>query len=552
MKIATLQLNFTAGAVQSNADMILQEAKRAYVAGARIIITPELALCGCSESDLLLRDDFLSACKEAVERIASSLAEYPDLYLLLGHPLMMMSKNSLPGCYNAVSLIHGGRIEQRYTKEKLLNTGTGGESRYFSVQKDELVFEVDDIRYGVLIGADVLSLEDSAPVHRAITAGAQILLVLSAQPYFQGDAFEDTVGNIAKSLQKPIIVAQAIGAQDELVFSGASFAMDGKGVVQARAPSFDENVFYADVTAPEFQIKGVLTPCYDEQESLWRALVLGLRDYVRKNGFSRVVLGLSGGMDSALVLAIAVDALGTENVNTVMMPSAYTSQLSLDVAAEMAAKLGVAHDVIPITQGYTALQETLAPFFSRNPSVFQIDTTEENLQARVRGIILMAISNRTGALVLASGNKSEVATGYCTLYGDTVGGFAVIKDVYKTGVYALARWRNEHDVFGRGKAPIPEAIITRAPSAELRPGQTDQDSLPPYDVLDGILELYIEQNLSVENIVDAGYTREDVEKVARLIKISEYKRQQAPLGTKVSSRSFGADWRYTITSKYQA
>ena len=552
MKIAILQLNLTVGAVENNADVVLEAVREAYSAGARMVLTPEMALCGHPVSDLLLRRDFLLACDRAVEKLAVALAGYPDLYLLLGYPVMLVGEGDVVRCSNGVSVIHAGAVEGCYTKQMLFDAGVAGESRYFIAGEKAVVFEAGGVSYGILIGDEVWAAGKDSPAQKTVDAGAQVLLVLAAQPYFMGDRSEEAVSEKAKMLRTPVIVAQMAGAQDELVFRGASFAVDADGVVRVRAKAFDEEVLLIDQHLPGPRLTGDVNLPYDSNEALWRALVLGLKDYMGKNGFTRALLGLSGGMDSALVLAIAVDALGAENVHTVMMPSAYTSALSLEAAADMCKRLKVVHDVIPITGAYTQLQQMLEPVFLKNPLVFENDTTEENLQARVRGMILMAISNRTSALVLACGNKSEVATGYCTLYGDTVGGFAVIKDVFKTCVYALARWRNEHDVFGRGSTPIPEQIITRVPSAELRPGQTDQDNLPPYDVLDGIVGRYMEQNESIEDIVNAGYKREDVERVAQLIKISEYKRQQAPLGTKVSRRSFGADWRYPITSKYRA
>ena len=551
MKIAILQINCTVGAIEENGERILDAARNAYDAGARIVMTPEMALCGNVASDLLLRRDFLLTCDAMVEKLAMILAKYPDLYLLLGHPAVAAEKADALMCSNCVSVIHAGKIEQRYAKQILSNAGVVDENRYFSAGEQAVAFEVQGVHYGVLIGAEALHLKDNAPVKEIVNADAQVFLVSAAQPYFNGASFEEDVARNARTSQKPMIVAQPVGAQDELVFCGASFAVSHDGIVRARAKAFDEDVLLTDLHIPDLNPVGCLNAPYDANDALWRALVLGLKDYMGKNGFTRVLLGLSGGIDSALVLAIAVDALGAENVHTVMMPSAYTSTLSLNVAAEMAKQFNVVHDVIPITGTCTQLQQVLEPVFSKNAPVFEKDTTEENLQARVRGMLLMAISNRTGALVLACGNKSEVATGYCTLYGDTVGGFAVIKDVFKTRVFELALWRNKHDVFGRGVSPIPKEIITRAPSAELFLGQTDQDNLPPYGVLDGIVKLYMEQSESIEDIINAGYRREDVENVAQLIRISEYKRQQAPLGTKVSPRSFGTDWLYPITSKHR-
>jgi NAD+ synthase (glutamine-hydrolysing) len=383
-------------------------------------------------------------------------------------------------------------------------------------------------------------------------AGAQMLAVINASPFHVGKGYEREamMAERVRATGLPMVYAHLVGGQDEVVFEGHSFALHADGSVAGRAPSFKENLFAALVDTAQAAIKIVaaIEPVRTPEADLWDALVLGVRDYIGKNGFPGVLLGLSGGIDSALVLAIAVDALGPEKVRTVMMPSPYTADISWIDARDMAQRLGVRYDEISIVPQFEAFKASLAQEFAGRPE----DTTEENIQARIRGTLLMALSNKFGSIVLTTGNKSEMATGYCTLYGDMAGGFAVIKDLAKTVVFKLARWRNEHDPYGTGTSPIPERIITRPPSAELRPDQTDQDSLPPYEVLDAIVERYMENDQSIDSIVAAGFARADVEKVTRLIKISEYKRRQSPVGIRVTHRSFGKDWRYPITNRFRA
>jgi NAD+ synthase (glutamine-hydrolysing) len=356
----------------------------------------------------------------------------------------------------------------------------------------------------------------------------------------------------ARAVGLPLVYAHLVGGQDEVVFDGASFALQADGVAAMQAESFKEKLVFAQLErTPQGGVGFVaepaaIAPPRDAEAQLWDALVLGVRDYVGKNGFPGAILGLSGGIDSALVLAIAVDALGKDKVRAVMMPSPYTADISWIDARDMAARLGVRYDEISIKHTFESFKGALAEEFKGRPE----DTAEENIQARIRGTLLMGLSNKFGAIVLTTGNKSEMATGYCTLYGDMAGGFAVIKDLLKTTVFALARWRNAHDPYGTGTEPIPERIITRPPSAELRPDQTDQDSLPPYDILDGILARYMQDDEGIDEIIAAGYDRAVVERVARLIRINEYKRRQAPVGIRVTHRSFGKDWRYPITSKF--
>jgi NAD+ synthase (glutamine-hydrolysing) len=416
------------------------------------------------------------------------------------------------------------------------------EERYFEPDNRPLVFEVDGVRFGVLICEDFWYRY--AP-ECAQAAGAQVVLAMNASPFHmdkQHVRIDVARDNVAR-LGLPMLAANLVGGQDELVFDGLSFALDARGELRAQAPAFREDLLVVELSggaAPGFAA-GEIQPTPPLEEQVYSALVLGVRDYLGKNGFPGAIIGLSGGIDSALTLAIAVDALGADRVRTVMMPSPYTAGISLADAREMARRVGVRYDVIPISGCFDAFLATLADEFRGLPT----DTTEENIQARIRGTLLMALSNKYGSIVLTTGNKSEMAVGYCTLYGDMAGGFAVIKDIAKTMVYRLVRWRNaQGDI-------VPERIIARPPSAELKPDQTDQDSLPPYEVLDAIMKMYMEDDRSVDEIAAAGHPREAIERVVRLIRISEYKRRQAPVGIRVTHRAFGRDWRYPITSKFR-
>jgi NAD+ synthase (glutamine-hydrolysing) len=415
------------------------------------------------------------------------------------------------------------------------------------------VFDVAGTKVGLLICEDAWF---DAPAADAKAAGAELLAVINASPFHvgKGDEREQAMRGRVQATGLPLIYAHLVGGQDEVVFEGRSFALNADGALAGRAPSFDVAAFTVDVTRGNSGAHGGLhlsAPVADDgslEADLWHALVLGVRDYIGKNGFPGALLGLSGGIDSALVLAIAVDALGADKVRTVMMPSPYTAEISWVDARDMAKRLGVRYDEVSIVPEFEAFLGSLKADFEGT----QLDTTEENIQARIRGTLLMALSNKFGSIVLTTGNKSEMATGYCTLYGDMAGGFAVIKDVAKTLVFKLARWRNAHDPYSTGAEPIPERIITRPPSAELRPDQTDQDSLPPYEVLDEIVSRFMENDQSSDEIIAAGFARADVEKVTRLIRINEYKRRQSPVGIRVTHRSFGKDWRYPITNKFRA
>jgi len=419
--------------------------------------------------------------------------------------------------------------------------------------RDTCVFEAGAAGARVKVG--LLICEDAwydAPARETRAAGAELLAVINASPFHvgKGGEREDMMRQRSRDCGLPLVYAHLVGGQDEVVFEGHSFALQANGALAARAPSFTEDAFVVDLqrSAAGVQLQGAIEPDRSADADLWDALVLGVRDYVGKNGFPGAIIGLSGGIDSALVLAIAVDALGADRVRTVMMPSPYTADISWIDARDMAHRMGVQYDEISIVPEFEAFKASLAQEFRGLPE----DTTEENIQARIRGTLLMALSNKSGRIVLTTGNKSEMATGYCTLYGDMAGGFAVIKDLAKTTVFRLARWRNAHDPHGSGANPIPERIITRPPSAELRPDQKDQDSLPEYEVLDAIVERYMENDQGIDEIVAQGYARADVEKVTRLIKLNEYKRRQAPVGIRVTHRSFGKDWRYPITNKFRA
>lgn len=550
VKVAWAQINPTVGDLEGNRRLIEQAAREAAQSGAQILLTPELCLTGYPPEDLLLRPAFVRECESQVQQLAESLKDLRSLTVVLGHPAAsakspapVSRSASKPGCFNAASVIEAGRVIAQYHKRELPNYQVFDERRYFQSGREAgsapVVFDVGGVKFGVLICEDAW-WDESAQA--ACSAGAQALCVLNASPFHLDKEAEREarMAECARMHRVPLIYAHLVGGQDELVFDGASFAVDRHGVVQARAPSFERSIQVLEVSA-RGEVSGEIHPLAPAEERLWAALVTGVRDYVTKNRFPGVLIGLSGGIDSALVLALAVDALGAERVRTVMMPSPYTADISWLDARQMAAGLGVRYDEIPIQPMMQAFDQSLAAHFQGLAQ----DTTEENIQARIRGTLLMALSNKTGALVLTTGNKSEMATGYCTLYGDMAGGFAVIKDVPKTMVYRLAVWKNH-----QAGPVIPDRIITRAPSAELRPNQTDQDSLPPYDQLDAMVSAYMEENLGIDEMVAAGFERADVEKVVRLIRVNEYKRRQAPVGIRVTHRAFGRDWRYPIVSKF--
>ncbi len=550
LSICTAQLNFVVGDMPGNAQKIIAAAREAYAQGARLLLTPELAICGYAAEDLFLRPAFIAACDDAVKTVARETAGLKGLAIVLGHPQAMATgAQAFSVCFNAASVVRDGKIEQTYAKRELPNYQVFDERRYFVPGSKPCVFEVEGVKVGVLVCEDAWF---ATPARDTAAAGAQLLAVINASPFHLGKGTEREATMRARVVETglPLVYAHLVGGQDEVVFEGRSFALAADGTVAARAPAFVEKLVYALVESAQGAIKitAEVAPERTLEADLWDALVLGVRDYVGKNGFPGALLGLSGGIDSALVLAIAVDALGADKVRTVMMPSPYTADISWIDARDMATRMGVRYDEISIKPQFEAFKAALATEFAGLPE----DTTEENLQARIRGTLLMALSNKFGAIVLTTGNKSEMSTGYCTLYGDMAGGFAVIKDVAKTRVFDLARWRNANDPYGTGANPIPERIITRPPSAELRPDQKDQDSLPPYEVLDAIVARYMENDEPIESIIASGFARADVERVTRLIKLNEYKRRQAPVGIRVTRRSFGKDWRYPITSKFRA
>ena len=531
MKIAIAQLNPVLGDMSGNVERILDYASQAKARGATLLVAPELALCGYPPEDLLFRRDFRLACAVALLDLAQRTQ---DISLIVGHPQLRSGK-----LYNAASLLENGRVVGTYLKQRLPNYQVFDEKRYFETGDQPFVFEHHGVRIGVLICEDVWFPE---PVAAAKAEGAELIVVPNASPY-DIDKLEtryDVVRARVLESAVPILYAHWTGGQDELLFDGASFGINADGVVGYQEQEFEEKLGVVEFT--DGRLQGAVHAALSTEASVYRALVVALRDYVNKNAFPGVLLGLSGGVDSALTLAIAVDALGRERVHAVMMPSEFTAEISLDDSREMMQIHGMKYSEIPVTPMFEAFKTSLKHEFEGRQS----DTTEENIQARVRGTLLMALSNKFGAMVVTTGNKSEMAVGYSTLYGDMAGGYAILKDVSKTLVYKLCAWRN-----GVSRV-IPERVITRPPSAELRTDQKDQDSLPPYDTLDQIVELFMEQDRSPSEIVAMGFLDADVRRITHLLKINEYKRRQSPIGAKITRRGFGKDWRYPITSKYVA
>lgn len=530
MKIAIAQMNSTVGDLTGNADKILQFAREAMQQGASLMVTPELALCGYPPEDLLLRQDFNRACYDALVLLAQRL---PHLDVLVGHPHIEHGV-----CYNAASLLQQGKVQATYHKHALPNHTVFDEVRYFGQGHQPLVFTHQDRRVGVLICADVW---ESTPALMAKQAGADLLVVLNASPFHlqKQVARYNVVKERISETGLPLVYVNMVGGQDELVFDGASFVMDADGVLTQQLTAHQEQLAMVTFSDGQPQLRAIDNPMSDEA-AVYNTLCLGLADYVKKNGFPGVVLGLSGGIDSALTLAVAVDALGKDKVHAVMMPSRFTADMSVEDARTIAQTLGVRYSEFEIEPLFQLYMDTLAPEFTGRPQ----DATEENLQARIRGMLLMALSNKYGTLLLTTGNKSEVAVGYCTLYGDMAGGFSVLKDIPKTLVYTLSTYRNYQSQV------IPPRIITRAPSAELRSNQTDQDSLPPYEILDGIMQAYVEEDASCADIMAMGYRQQDVARVVGLIDRNEYKRRQSPPGVRITPRGFGKDRRYPITNKF--
>jgi NAD+ synthase (glutamine-hydrolysing) len=567
LKLCVAQLNYCVGDMPGNAQKIIEAARAAYAEGARLLLTPELAICGYAAEDLFLRASFIDACDDAVNTVARELAGLKGLTVVVGTPTrgnsghgddaprgLRTKSMAVQQRHNAARVLREGAVIDTYAKRELPNYQVFDERRYFTPGRGVCVIAMEgdqgeSIQVGLLICEDAWFEE---PAWLAKDAGADLLVVINASPFHVGKGAEREAMMRTRAVATglPLVYAHLVGGQDEIVFEGRSFVLQADGELAGRAESFKENLFYAQAELADgaIKIEADVVPERALEADLWDALVLGVRDYLGKNGFPGALLGLSGGIDSALVLAIAVDALGADNVRTVMMPSPYTADISWIDARDMAARLNVRYDEMSILPEFDAFKTSLAHEFEG----LKEDTTEENIQARIRGVFLMALSNKFGAIVLTTGNKSELATGYCTLYGDMAGGFAVIKDLLKTTVFALARWRNANDPYNTCASPIPERIITRPPSAELRADQTDQDSLPPYDVLDDILTRYMENDQSIESLINAGFEPAVVERVTRLIKINEYKRRQSPVGIRVTHRSFGKDWRYPITSKFRA
>ncbi len=535
VSVALAQLNLVVGDVAGNTARIIEYAERARDdLRADLVVFPELSVCGYPPEDLLFHAGLRRRVEAAVEKVRSTVR---GIAVLLGYPEYVDDR-----IYNACVVLRDGRPVAHYRKQLLPNYSVFDEERYFEAGTEAATFKINGIRLGLTICEDLWGAQ---PAARSRSAGAEVLLAINGSPYEirSQQKREDVVRKRLAETGIPAVYLNLVGGQDELVFDGGSFAMTRDGEVAFRAPAFDEGLYRVELRADASGVvpqPGDITPLPDTEASVYGALVTGTRDYVDKHGFPGVILGLSGGIDSALVLAIACDALGADRVRAVMMPFRYTSTMSQEDAKAQAAALGVRYDVLPIEPIYAATVDTLETVFRGR----EADVTEENIQSRSRGLLLMAISNKTGRMLLSTGNKSEMAVGYATLYGDMAGGFAPIKDCSKTLVYRLARYRNTLE------PAIPERVITREPSAELKPNQRDTDSLPPYDVLDPILEALIEEDLSVDEITARGFDRSVVIRVLEMVKRNEYKRRQAPPGIRISSRAFGRDWRYPITSKY--
>ena len=546
VRVAGAQLNFGVGDIVGNESKMLDAMRRAESEGADVLLFPELAVTGYPPEDLVLRPDFVDQGIGAIGRLA---AETGRMVVVAGFVDASRSQTESRAdsgerpVSNAAAVMKEGRVVGIYRKVLLPNYGVFDENRYFAAgDSPDSVWDVNGVSAGISICEDMW-LSDGPPLAQ-VQAGASILLNINASPFHRGKAEEreEMIRDRAGTAGAPVVYLNVVGAQDELVFDGASLVVAADGAVIHRSPQFKEDLFVVDVPlAGESVATGVVTPLLDPTEEVYQALTLGLRDYVRKNGFDQVILGLSGGIDSALTAALSVDALGPASVWGVSMPSRFSSQHSIDDARQLAEHLGIRFDVLPMDDAYAAFLEVLAPVFGET----EFGVAEENLQARTRGAILMAISNKFGPMVVATGNKSELAAGYATLYGDMVGGYAVLKDVFKTLVYELARWRN------RGGEVIPQNSIDKPPSAELRPDQWDSDSLPPYEVLDAVLEAYIESDMSVAEIVAEGYDADLVRRVTGMVDSNEYKRRQAAPGVKVTTKAFGKDRRLPITNAYR-
>ena len=537
LRLALAQHDFPVGAVAANAAKVGDLMAQARSGGADLVVFPELALSGYPPEDLLLRPSFLAACQQELEALASGTN---GLAALVGFP------HSEGEVYNGAALLREGRIAQVAHKQALPNYGVFDDKRYFRPGHASVITTLAGVRIGLLICEDVWRPEPAAAAARA---GAELIVVINASPWNDAKRAEREAVLAARAQETGCAFAYVnlVGGQDEVVYDGGALLVNGDGTVAARAPAFVDALLWAEFDPATRTLQAEAWPepgdaC--DEAVLYAALVRGIRDYIDKNGFPGVLLGLSGGIDSALTLALAVDALGAERVTAVMMPSRYTSQLSLDGARMQAERQGVDYHVIAVEPTVDSFIRALAPAFAGKGA----DTTEENLQSRTRGVMLMALSNKHGRLLLATGNKSEMAVGYCTLYGDMCGAYAPLKDVYKTAVYRLARWRNAQ---AGGEEAIPQAVIDRPPSAELRDNQTDQDSLPPYEVLDAILARFIEGEQSQAEIIEGGFAADVVHRVVRLVLANEFKRRQSAPGPRVTTRAFGRERRYPITSGWR-
>ena len=536
INIALAQINVLVGAIEKNVDQIIAYASKARdELNADLVVCSELVLTGYPPEDLLLRPGFNARVEQQLKRLCETVT---GIDLIIGYP-----KKTAEGLFNIGALVVDGKITHEYKKIKLPNYSVFDEKRYFLAGNEPCVMDYKTIKLGLTVCEDIWH---DGPIEDAVAAGAEVIININGSPYHANKIPQrhQAVCSRAKTNQTPVIYVNQVGGQDELVFDGASFATDKNGEVVHQMASFEEGMSLVKVANNNSQITVSGTQMEAElgfHESVYNALVLGVRDYVTKNGFTGVVIGLSGGIDSALTTTIAVDALGPENVEVIMMPFRYTSDMSKEDAYAEAKALDIKYHVVSIEPMYDAFKQQLEPLFES----YDEDTTEENIQARCRGLTLMAFSNKTGRMVLTTGNKSEMSVGYATLYGDMVGGFNAIKDVPKVLVYELSKYRNTISPV------IPERVITREPSAELRPDQIDQDSLPPYEVLDPILELYVEDDCPPWEIVEKGFKREDVEQVMRMVDRNEYKRRQAAPGVRITTRAFGRDRRYPITSGFR-
>ncbi|OTG79939.1 NAD+ synthase [Acinetobacter sp. ANC 5054] len=534
-KIALAQFSPHIGNLESNAAKMLQQANAAKEQNTDIIVFPELSTVGYPAEDLLLRPSLNKRTQQAFEQLAT----IKDIVLVFG----FVNQTEDGQRYNSAAVMKNGQVLGIYNKQNLPNYSVFDEKRYFSEGHQHLVFEYLGHKFGVLICEDVWALPT---VQQLAQLNVETALVLNASPYEVGKPQHriETMSALTKQLNMNLVYCNQVGGQDDLVFDGTSFVMNNAGEVVVQAPSFAEDVFIAEYDAEQKAFKkGAITPVLGTMAEIYQSLVVGTRDYIQRSGFPGVILGLSGGIDSALTLAIAADAIGADKVQAVMMPYTYTAQISVEDAAEQAKTMGVTFGIAEINPIVNGFMQTLFPFFGDSPA----DATEENLQARSRGTLLMALSNKFGNLVLSTGNKSELSVGYCTLYGDMVGGYAVLKDVYKTIVFELAKYRNSI----ADKPVIPERVITRPPSAELRPDQKDQDSLPEYEVLDAILYAYIEEDMSQDDIIAKGFDAEVVKKVIRLVDLNEYKRRQGAIGPRISSRAYSRERRYPIVNGWK-